>query len=75
MRGAEVVSGTGFLIMSKRPYDWRVDTHGCYKYDNAALGFGPRDQTFLCSCVISAPSTYLAPTASFAVSKRNKEEV
>ena len=36
---------TGFLIMPKRPYEWRVDTHGCYKYDNAALGFGPRDQT------------------------------
>ena len=36
---------TGFLIMPKCPYEWRVDTHGCYKYDNAALGFGPRDQT------------------------------
>ena len=36
---------TGFLIMPKRPYDWRVDTHGCYKYDNTALGFGPRHQT------------------------------
>ena len=36
---------TGFLIMPERPYDWRMDTHGCYKYDNAALGFGPRDQT------------------------------
>ena len=36
---------TGFLIMPKRPYDWRVDTHCCYKYDNTALGFGPRDQT------------------------------
>ena len=22
---------TGFLIMPKRPCDWRVDTHGCYK--------------------------------------------
>ena len=33
---------TGFLIMPKR---WRMDTHGCYKYDNTALGFGPRDQT------------------------------
>ena len=31
---------TGFLIKPKRPYDWRVDTHGCYKFDNAALGFG-----------------------------------
>ena len=36
---------TGFLIMPKRPYDWRVDTHGCYTFDNTALGFGPRDQT------------------------------
>ena len=35
----------GFLIMPKRPCERRVDTHGCYKYDNAALGFGPRDQT------------------------------
>ena len=33
------------LIMPKRPHEWRVDSHGCYKYDNAALGFGPRDQT------------------------------
>ena len=31
---------TGFLlILPKRPYEWRVDSHG-----NAALGFGPRDQ-------------------------------
>ena len=35
---------TGFLIMPKRAYEWRVDSHGCYKFDNAALGFGPRDQ-------------------------------
>ena len=35
----------GFLIMPKRPYEWRVGTHGCYKYDHAALGFGLRDQT------------------------------
>ena len=31
--------------MPKRPYEWRVDTHGCYKYDEPALGCGPRDQT------------------------------
>ena len=36
---------TGFLIMPKRPYEWRVDSHGCYKFDNAALGLGPRDQS------------------------------
>ena len=34
-----------FLIMPKRPYEWRVHSHGCYKFDNAALGFGPRDQS------------------------------
>ena len=36
---------TGFLIMPKRPCEWRADSHCCYKFDNAALGFGPRDQT------------------------------
>ena len=36
---------TGFLIMPKRPCDWRVDSHGCYKLDNSALGLGPRDQS------------------------------
>ena len=29
----------------QRPYEWRVDSHGCYKLDNAALGLGPRDQS------------------------------
>ena len=36
---------TGFLIMPKRPFDWRVDSHGCYKLDNAALGLEPWDQS------------------------------
>ena len=35
----------GFLIMPKRPYEWRVDSHGCCEFDSAALGFGPRDQS------------------------------
>ena len=35
----------GFLTMPKRPYEWRVHSHGCYKFDNATLGFGSRDQT------------------------------
>ena len=35
----------GFLIMPKRPYEWRVHSHGCYKFDTAALGLGPRDQS------------------------------
>ena len=36
---------TAFLVMPKRPYEWRVDAHGCYIFDNASLGLGPRDQT------------------------------
>ena len=65
---------TGFLIMSKRPYDWRVDTHGCCKYDNAALGLDPeiKPLTFLCFFTF-VPPTYLAPTASCVVNMRNKE--
>ena len=35
----------GFLIMPKRPFEWRVHSHGCYKFDNARLGLGPRDQS------------------------------
>ena len=35
----------GFLIMPKRPYEWRVHSQGCYKFDNAMLGLGPRDQS------------------------------
>ena len=36
---------TGFLIMPKRLYEWRVDSHGCYKFNNADLGFAPRETT------------------------------
>ena len=36
---------TGFLIMPKRPCERRVDAHGSYEFNNADLGFGPRDQT------------------------------
>ena len=36
---------TGFLIMPKRPCEWRVDSHGCCKFNNADLELGPRDTT------------------------------
>ena len=36
---------TGVLIMPKRPYEWYVDAHGCYKFNNADLALGPRDTT------------------------------
>ena len=35
----------GFLIMPKRPYEWRVHSHGCYLFDNVTLFLGPRDQS------------------------------
>ena len=50
---------TGFLIMPGRPYEWRVDSHGCYKYDHAALGFGPRDQTAHLPVFLHFRATYL----------------
>ena len=36
---------TGFLIMPKRPYECRVYSHCCYKFNNADLALGPRDTT------------------------------
>ena len=35
----------GFIIMPRHPHTWRVQSHGCYTFDNAELGFRPRDQT------------------------------
>ena len=31
--------------MPKRPHVWRVDSHGCYKFNNADPELGPRDTT------------------------------
>ena len=65
---------TGFLIMPKRPYEWRVDSHGCYKFDNAALGLGPGINllTSLCSSTFATP-IFPDPAVLCAVSKLNKE--
>ena len=63
----------GFLIMPKRPYQWRVVSHGCYKYDNAALSSGPRDQTAHLLVFFHRTTNRRGPTASCAVNKRNKD--
>ena len=55
---------TGFLIMPKRPYEWRVDSHGCYKFDNAALGFGPRDQSAHLMTILLIVPLFPCPSAS-----------
>ena len=36
---------TAFLVIPQRPYEWRVDSHGCHKFNNADLAPGPRDTT------------------------------
>ena len=74
---------TGFLIMPKRPYEWRVDSHGCYKFDNAALGLGPRDQSAHLPVFLHLRNTNLPGPSSIMRSeqaqqrrlerKRNKE--
>ena len=65
---------TGFLIMPKRPYDWRVDTHGCYKFItlHLALDLAIKLLTFLCSSTFATP-IFPDPAVSCAVSKHNKE--
>ena len=36
---------TGFVVMPRHPHTWRVQPHGCYKFDNADMEFRPRDLT------------------------------
>ena len=52
-----------------------MDTHFCYKNDNAALGLDPVTKPLTSLCFhISVPLTCLAPTASCAANMHNKEE-
>jgi hypothetical protein len=73
----------GFLIMPKHPYEWRVDSHGCYKISNSALGLGPRDQSAHLPVFLHLRNTaFLGPSSSMRSEqaqqrrlerKRNKE--
>ena len=72
---SSTVSALGSSSCPKRPNEWRVDSHGCYKFDNAALGFGPRDQSAHLPVFLHLRTTNLpAPPASCAASMHNKEE-
>ena len=64
---------TGFLIMPKRTYAWRVDSQGCYKHDNAALGFGPRDQTAHLPVFLHLRTTNLAGPNSIMRSEHARQ--
>ena len=67
---------TGFLIMPKRPYEWRVDSHGCYKIDNSALGLGPRISLLICpSSSTFAIQISLGPIALCEVNRLSKEDL
>ena len=67
----------GFLIMPKRPHEWRVHSHGCYKFDNALLGLGPRDQSLHLPVFLHLRNTNLPGPSSISceVSKHNKEDL
>ena len=57
-------------IMPKRPYAWRVNAHGCCKFDNADLVLHlVTSLRISLSSFISASPTSWAPTASCAVLK------
>ena len=68
---------TGFLVMPKRPCEWRVDSHGCYKIENSALGLGPRDQSAHLPVFLHLRNTNLPGPSSIScvVSKHNKEDL
>ena len=57
--------------MAKRPYEWRVDTQSCNKFNNADLARGPRDTTapHLPVLVHCAPPISGALTACLAALK------
>ena len=65
----------GFLIMSKRPSEWCVHSHGCYKFDNATLGLGLRDQTAHLPVFLHLSTTNLLGPSSVMRSEQahNKE--
>ena len=66
----------GFLIMPKRPYEWRVHSHGCYKFDNATFGLDLETNLLISRCsFIFALLFCLDPAVSCVVSKHNKEDL
>ena len=59
--------------MPKRPYEWGIDAHGCYKFDNAALSFGPRDQTALLPIFLHLRTTNLPGPDSITRSEQAQQ--
>ena len=65
----------GFLIMPERPYEWRVHSHGCYKFDNALLGLGPRDQSAHLPVFLHLRNTNLPGPSSVMRSEQAQQRI
>ena len=59
----------GFLIMPKRPYEWRVHSHGCLAWDHETNLL-----ILQCSFIFVIPICQ-DPAASCVVSKHNKDDL
>ena len=64
---------TLFIIMPKRPYEWRVDSHGCYKFNNADLALGPRDSSAHFSVFLHLRTTNLPGPDSITRSEQAQQ--
>ena len=64
---------TGFLIMPKRPCEWRGDSHGCYKFNNADLALGPRDSSAHCPVFLHLRTTNLPGPDSITRSEQAQQ--
>ena len=70
---------TRFLILPKRPKKWHVDAHSCQIFNNADLGFGPRDTmahfpVFLHLCTTNFPGPDSMTCSDQALQKRLKRQ-
>ena len=64
---------TGFLIMPTRPYEWRVVSHGCHKFNNAPLALGPRDSSAHFTVFLHLRTTNLPGPDSITRSEQSQQ--
>ena len=59
--------------MPKRPYEWRVDAHGCYKSNSADLALGSRDSSAHFSVFLHLRTTNLPGPDSITRSEQAQQ--
>ena len=64
---------TGFLIMPKRPYEWRVDSHGRYKIDLFCAWPWPLGSVCPPSC-LPPPPQYRYPGPNSAMRREQAQQ-